>query len=261
MISLDLARQLEDAGVLWVPGDGDRFMVPERDLDDVLFVVSHMVVEVDDSSIGRVLKFNGTTEWALDIVESGVALWLPREGQLRVMLGRPSWRWLRHQAGTSSWSITRGTSSVTRTSTSSARTPAPSCPCLVVLRPRRAEPVGPGGRCLTCCYRSGHPQEQRDCQQPDPEDEQGKVDQLDHAHIACGSGQGRGRRGIGQVRFGTVLVVIPAVVQSHTDSVAQVPSCGPPRRSRRTAACGIVSVGSGRGFETLASLAPQTSGP
>ena len=63
-------------------------MVPDRDLDDVLFVVSHMVVEVDDSSTGRVLKFNGTTEWALDIVESGEALWLPREDQLRAMLGR-----------------------------------------------------------------------------------------------------------------------------------------------------------------------------
>ena len=87
MISLDLAEQLADAGVPWVPGDGDRFMVPGRDLDDVIFVVSHMVVEVDDSSMGRVLKFNGTTEWALDIVESGEALWLPREDQLRGMLG------------------------------------------------------------------------------------------------------------------------------------------------------------------------------
>ena len=88
MISLDLARRLENAGVPWVPGDGDRFMVPDRDLDDVVFVVSHMVVEVDDSPTGRVLKFNGTTEWALDIVQSGEALWLPREDQLRVMLGR-----------------------------------------------------------------------------------------------------------------------------------------------------------------------------
>ena len=88
MISLDLARQLEDAGVSWVPGDGDRFMVPDRDLDDDVFVVSHMVVEVDDSPTGRVLKFNGTTEWALDIVHSGEALWLPREDQLRTMLGR-----------------------------------------------------------------------------------------------------------------------------------------------------------------------------
>src|SRR6476661_10576326 len=88
MISLDLARRVEDAGVRWVPGDGDRFMVPDRDLDDDLFVVSHMVVEVDDSSAGRVLKFNGTTEWALGIVQSGDTLWLPREDQLRVMLGR-----------------------------------------------------------------------------------------------------------------------------------------------------------------------------
>ena len=71
-----------------MPGDGDRFMVPDRDLDDVIFVVSHMVVEVEDSSMGRVLKFNGTTEWALDVVQSGEATWLPREDQLRVMLGR-----------------------------------------------------------------------------------------------------------------------------------------------------------------------------
>lgn len=88
MISLRLARRLEEAGVLWAPGDGDRFMVPDRDLDDVVFVVSHMVVEVDDSPSGRVLKFNGTTEWALDIVQSREALWLPREDQLRAMLGR-----------------------------------------------------------------------------------------------------------------------------------------------------------------------------
>ena len=87
MISLDLARRLEDAGVAWAPGDGDRFMVPDRDLDDSLFVVSHMVVEVDDSPSGRVLKFNGTTEWALDIVQADEALWLPREDQLRQMLG------------------------------------------------------------------------------------------------------------------------------------------------------------------------------
>jgi hypothetical protein len=88
MISLDLARRLEDAGVTWVPGDGDRFVVPDRDLDDALFVVSHMVVEVDDSESGRILKFNGTTEWALDVVQAREALWLPREDQLRLMLGR-----------------------------------------------------------------------------------------------------------------------------------------------------------------------------
>ena len=57
------------------------------------------------------------------------------------------------------------------------------------------------------------------------------MDQLDHADIARGSGQRRCCRGIGQVRFGTVLVVVPTVVQSHADSVAQVPSCRTPRRA------------------------------
>ena len=87
MISLNLARQLEDAGVRWIPRDGDRFMVPERDLDDDIFVVSHMVVEADDSPTGRILKFNGTTEWALDSVDQDDAVWLPREHQLRDLLG------------------------------------------------------------------------------------------------------------------------------------------------------------------------------
>ena len=88
MISLDLARRLEDAGVTWVPGNGDRFMVPDSDLDDALFLVSDMVVEVQELSTGRLLKFNGTTEWALDSIEARNALWLPREDQLRSILGR-----------------------------------------------------------------------------------------------------------------------------------------------------------------------------
>jgi len=54
------------------------------------------------------------------------------------------------------------------------------------------------------------------------------VDQLDEAHTACGSGQRRACRGIGQVRFGTILVIVPAVVQSHADSVAYAPSCRTP---------------------------------
>jgi hypothetical protein len=87
MISLDLARRLQDSGVPWAPGDGDRFWVPDRDLDDVVFVVSHMVVEVHDVPTGRLLAFNGTTEWALDSILQREAVWLPREEQLREMLG------------------------------------------------------------------------------------------------------------------------------------------------------------------------------
>lgn len=87
MISLDLAQRLEDAGVTWRPAKGDRFMVRDRDLDDTVFVVSDMVVEVHHLPTGALLGFNGTTEWALDSVQQREALWLPREDQLRDLLG------------------------------------------------------------------------------------------------------------------------------------------------------------------------------
>ncbi|PVG83975.1 pilus assembly protein CpaE [Nocardioides gansuensis] len=87
MISLDLARQLKNAGVTWSPAPGDTFMIPHRDLDDQVFAVSDMVVEVLDLPTGRVLAFNGTTEWALDSIMQRDVVWLPREDQLRSMLG------------------------------------------------------------------------------------------------------------------------------------------------------------------------------
>lgn len=46
-----------------------------------------MVIEAHDHATGAVLAFNGTTEWALDAVSVDDALWLPREEQLREMLG------------------------------------------------------------------------------------------------------------------------------------------------------------------------------
>src|ERR1700750_982648 len=70
---------------------------------------------------------------------------------------------------------------------------------------------------------SARAEEQREREQAHPEDDQSQVDQLDDSHTASGPGQRRGRDGIGQIRFRTVLVVVPAVVQSHPASVAQVP--------------------------------------
>jgi len=87
MISLDLAQRLREADIPWIPSTGDRFMVPDRDLDDAVFAISDMVVEVHDHSFGRFFGFNGTTEWALDSVEQREVLWLPREDQLRALLG------------------------------------------------------------------------------------------------------------------------------------------------------------------------------
>ncbi len=88
VIDAVLARRLRDAGLPWHPGRGDAFAVPDRDLDGEVFVVSDLVVELRHLPGGReVLAFNGTTEWALDSLEAAEAVWLPREEQLRDLLG------------------------------------------------------------------------------------------------------------------------------------------------------------------------------
>ncbi|MBA8802167.1 hypothetical protein FB382_000458 [Nocardioides ginsengisegetis] len=88
MMTRELALALRDAGVEWAPAKGDRFVVFDRDFDTDVFVVSDMVIEVLDVPQGRqVLAFNGTTEWALDSFEAEVAVWVPREDQLRDLLG------------------------------------------------------------------------------------------------------------------------------------------------------------------------------
>ncbi|MGW6279636.1 pilus assembly protein CpaE [Kribbella sp. NPDC055071] len=87
MITIEQAGRLRKAGVLWVPAAGDRFVVPGRDMDDDVFVVSDMTVEVHDYQGSKVIGFNGTTEWALDSIEQREVIWLPREEQLRAILG------------------------------------------------------------------------------------------------------------------------------------------------------------------------------
>lgn len=87
MITPELALSLRRAGMHWRPANGDRFLVPNRDLDDQLFTVSDMVVEVERLPTGMVMRFNGTVEWALDSIEQREVLWLPREDQLRSALG------------------------------------------------------------------------------------------------------------------------------------------------------------------------------
>jgi hypothetical protein len=87
VISVALAQRLRDAGLRWEPESGDRFMLPGLDMDDEVFVLSNMVVDVHDFPGGRFLGFNGTVEWALDSVQQERALWLPNEAQLRERLG------------------------------------------------------------------------------------------------------------------------------------------------------------------------------
>jgi hypothetical protein len=87
VIDVQLARDLAAAGVLWQPVPGDRFTIDERQLTGDIFWISDLTIEVHHYNDQTILGFNGTTEWALDSVPLEVALWLPREDQLRELIG------------------------------------------------------------------------------------------------------------------------------------------------------------------------------
>ena len=86
-ISIELAGALKSAGLAWHPASGDRFTLVTGTFDGEVFTLSDMVVEAHEFPSGTVLGFNGTTEWALDSAQVTDALWLPREDQLRELLG------------------------------------------------------------------------------------------------------------------------------------------------------------------------------
>lgn len=87
MISTELARKLHSSGLSWRPASGDAFRIERAGFDSDVFTVSDMTIEPHEFDTGTILGFNGTTEWALDSLALEDALWLPREDQLRVMLG------------------------------------------------------------------------------------------------------------------------------------------------------------------------------
>jgi hypothetical protein len=87
MISVELALRLRTAGLGWKPASGDRFVIPGREMDADVFVVSELTIDVHQAPTGPLIRFNGTTEWALDSVPQEAVVWLPREGQLRDALG------------------------------------------------------------------------------------------------------------------------------------------------------------------------------
>ena len=94
MISTEMALTLRAAGLVWHPQSGDRFQLDEPEFEADVFTVSEMTIEPREYPTGRILAFNGTTEWALDSVALEDALWLPHEHQLRELL-RGAFRALR----------------------------------------------------------------------------------------------------------------------------------------------------------------------
>jgi hypothetical protein len=86
MVGLETARKLKAAGLHWEPAQGDRFAVPDRGLDDRVFVINDMAAIIEMIHGAEMVTFHGTPEWALDYVYLGEAVWLPDEGQLRELL-------------------------------------------------------------------------------------------------------------------------------------------------------------------------------
>jgi hypothetical protein len=87
MISVELARVLRDRGLTWRPARYDVFFIPERGLDERVFVLADMTVDVQHLAGGAAITFNGAVEWSLDSILHGEVVWLPTEAQLRALLG------------------------------------------------------------------------------------------------------------------------------------------------------------------------------
>ena len=86
MISLSTALELKSAGLHWVPALLDFFAIPDRSMDDKIFVISDILVTVDLLQGMQVVSFQGASEWALDSLVTTEAVWLPSEAQLRQTL-------------------------------------------------------------------------------------------------------------------------------------------------------------------------------
>jgi hypothetical protein len=86
MISLATARQLKEAGLIWTPALHDFFIIPDRGLDDRVFVINEMNIGVERMQGQPMFTFQGVSEWALDYVLTTEAIWLPTEEQVRQAL-------------------------------------------------------------------------------------------------------------------------------------------------------------------------------
>ena len=86
MIILQLARHLKDAGLQWQPALNDFFAIPDRGMDERVFVISDMLATLEMLHGQEVVAFQGASEWALDDLATGELVWLPREDQIRQAL-------------------------------------------------------------------------------------------------------------------------------------------------------------------------------
>lgn len=88
LIPIGLAKDLRSAGLVWRPAWGDLFHIPDRHLDDRLFMLADLSVEITTLADGiGAITFNGAVEWSLDYILTQDVVWMPSEAQLRSRLG------------------------------------------------------------------------------------------------------------------------------------------------------------------------------
>lgn len=86
MIPLSLAQELKAAGLVWRTTNYDFFAIPDRGLDERVFVLADMMAYTELVQGWPVVAFHGTAEWALDYILTSEVVWLPTEEQLREAL-------------------------------------------------------------------------------------------------------------------------------------------------------------------------------
>ena len=86
MITLDLARQLKTAGLRWQSNIHDFFAIPDRGMDDKLFVLTDVMSQMETLKGWPAVTFHGTSEWALDYIFKVEVIWMPTETQLRQLI-------------------------------------------------------------------------------------------------------------------------------------------------------------------------------
>lgn len=88
MVSLTTARRLKNAGLNWIPALHDFFAIPDRGLDDKVFVISDVMAHIEVRNNLQMVTFQGAVEWALDFLLASEVIWLPTEAQLRMAIMR-----------------------------------------------------------------------------------------------------------------------------------------------------------------------------
>ena len=88
MLTLSLAKQLKSAGLEWKPQLHDTFVIPDRGMDERLFVITEVMAYIEQLWGSPMVTFHGTAEWALDYVLQTEAVWIPSESQLRELVVR-----------------------------------------------------------------------------------------------------------------------------------------------------------------------------